>query len=54
MRGYFSKTLREDTLEICILVKLGSPILKEEYRLRMFEDKMLMRIFGPNRKGETR
>jgi hypothetical protein len=30
-----------------------SPTLREGYRLRMFEDRMLGRIFGPERKEVT-
>jgi len=34
-------------------VKLGlSPILREEHRLSVFEDRVLRRIFGPKR-GEV-
>jgi hypothetical protein len=32
-----------------MVVKLGSLIFREEYRLRVFENKVLRRIFGPKR-----
>lgn len=35
---------------ICfIIVKLKSVTLREEHRLKMFENQVLMNIFGPNR-----
>jgi hypothetical protein len=30
-------------------VKLGLPTLREEHMLRVFEDRVLRRIFGPKR-----
>jgi hypothetical protein len=34
-------------------VKLGLLILREEHRLRMFENRVLRRIFGPKRDEVT-
>jgi hypothetical protein len=34
-------------------VKLASLTLREEHRLRVFENRLLGRIFGPKRDGET-
>jgi hypothetical protein len=34
-------------------VKLGSLTLREEHRLRVFENRVLMRIFGPKREEVT-
>ena len=33
---------------VCMGVKLGSITLREERRLRVFENRVLRRIFGPN------
>jgi hypothetical protein len=34
-------------LPFCIVIKLGSLTLREEHRLRVFENRVLRRIFGP-------
>jgi hypothetical protein len=34
-------------------VKLGSLILREEHRLRMFDNRVLRRIYGPKRDEVT-
>jgi hypothetical protein len=36
-----------------MVVKLGSLTLREEHRLRMFENRVLRRIFGPKRDEMT-
>jgi hypothetical protein len=36
-------------LWFCMGVKLGLLILREEHRLRVFENRVLRKIFGPNR-----
>jgi hypothetical protein len=37
-----------------MVVKLGLLTLREEHRLRMFENRVLRRIFGPKRDEITR
>jgi hypothetical protein len=40
-------------LWFCMGVKLGSLSLREKHRLRLFEDRVLRRIFGPKRDEVT-
>jgi hypothetical protein len=56
---FFSKSLNIKIYKIIILpvfcmgVKRGLPKLREECRLRLFENRVLRRIFGPKREEEA-
>jgi hypothetical protein len=51
--GSRNRLSRSDLMLFCMGVKLLSLTLREEHRLRLFENRVLRRIFGPKRDEVT-